>query len=63
MLYPAELRALKLSYSSIDCSCWGTGLASVHWSITMGLRPDRYAILRHIQTLDPERDHQRICHS
>lgn len=23
---------------------------------------DRYATLRHIQSLDPERDHQRICH-
>jgi hypothetical protein len=28
----------------------------------MGLRPDRYATLRHIQILDPERDHQHICH-
>jgi len=28
----------------------------------MGLRPDRYATLRQIQVLDPERDHQQICH-
>jgi hypothetical protein len=28
----------------------------------MGLRPDRYATLRQIQALDPQQDHQRICH-